>query len=691
MHRTFLTAFFGLFSVLALTAQEPNPLEPEILTRGPIHEAYATSPSATPQPGPLAAKAPPELIDELPPDERPEGEVVWIPGYWYWDEERTDYIWISGFWRVPPPGRQWVPGTWRPAGEAFQWTSGFWAGADAQQIEYVPPPPQPLEAAASTPAPGDDYLYAPGCWVYHDARYVWRPGFWYAYRPDWVFIPAHYVWTPCGYVFVDGYWDYPLQRRGVLFAPVYFSSAFYGRPVYRYRPNFVIYDQALYGCLFVRPGFNAYYFGDYFDVRYTNIGYRSWFSVGVGVGSYDPLWGYYRRCYAGNPGWSVGITTLYAGRYSGAVPRPPRTFVQQNTVVNNISKTTVINNTTINNIQNVTLAAPINKVDKTVVNLQPVSAAEQQAAVNAARQFRTAQSERVKLETQALAQNPGTGVGKAKGPAQPIRVNLPTTPIRNTAPPPAPPSPKDQPKAVETPQGKGPPSLPKDSSKAVTKDAPKTGPKGEPKGALPPPLPKDQPKVISPQPKDAPKDQPKSITPPPLPKDQPKVISPQPKDAPKDQPKSITPPPLPKETPKANTPPPLPKEQPKAMIPPPQPKVVNPPPAPKEQPKVSAPPPQPKAATPPPQPKAVNPSPAPPPPKNPPPPPPQPKGPPKNDPPKGKTGNNPPPAPTISGPAPNAPAPRVNPAPPPPPQPKPAPRPTEKGRSGNEKKSDRPN
>ena len=38
-------------------------------------------------------------------------------------------------------------------------------------------------------------------------------------------MPAHYVWTPRGYVFVDGYYDYSVARRGVLFAPVYFNSA----------------------------------------------------------------------------------------------------------------------------------------------------------------------------------------------------------------------------------------------------------------------------------------------------------------------------------------------------------------------------------------------------------------------------------------------------------------------------------
>ena len=46
-----------------------------------------------------------------------------------------------------------------------------------------------------------------GNWVYRDTHYVWRPGFWYAYRPGWVYIPAHYAWTPYGYIFMDGYWE----------------------------------------------------------------------------------------------------------------------------------------------------------------------------------------------------------------------------------------------------------------------------------------------------------------------------------------------------------------------------------------------------------------------------------------------------------------------------------------------------
>ena len=41
---------------------------------------------------------------------------------------------------------------------------------------------------------------------------------------------AHYVSSPRGYVFVGGYWDYLVGRRGVLFAPVFFNAAVYSAP-----------------------------------------------------------------------------------------------------------------------------------------------------------------------------------------------------------------------------------------------------------------------------------------------------------------------------------------------------------------------------------------------------------------------------------------------------------------------------
>ena len=85
----------------------------QVLTRGPVHEAFAETVTFDPEPGIVVPKAPPAAIEELPPDQKPEGaNVAWVPGYWGWDDERSDFLWVSGIWRDLPPGRQWVPGYW---------------------------------------------------------------------------------------------------------------------------------------------------------------------------------------------------------------------------------------------------------------------------------------------------------------------------------------------------------------------------------------------------------------------------------------------------------------------------------------------------------------------------------------------------------------------------------------------------
>ena len=38
--------------------------------------------------------------------------MKWVPGYWQWDSEKEDHIWISGFWRNVPAGRDWQTGKW---------------------------------------------------------------------------------------------------------------------------------------------------------------------------------------------------------------------------------------------------------------------------------------------------------------------------------------------------------------------------------------------------------------------------------------------------------------------------------------------------------------------------------------------------------------------------------------------------
>jgi hypothetical protein len=111
----------------------------EVLTRGPVHEAFAETVIFDPEPGHMAPKAPPVAIEEVPPDQRPEGaNVAWVSGYWAWDDERTDFLWVSGIWRALPPGRQWVSGYWGRSGQGAQWTSDYWADAKAEPESEQP-------------------------------------------------------------------------------------------------------------------------------------------------------------------------------------------------------------------------------------------------------------------------------------------------------------------------------------------------------------------------------------------------------------------------------------------------------------------------------------------------------------------------------------------------------------------------
>src|SRR5437588_250838 len=171
-------------------AQAPAPPDGvEALPRGPVHEAFARPADPRPQAFPVVPRRPPDAVEELPPDQRPEGNVQWIAGYWAWDDDRNDFLWVSGFWRAPPPGRQWVPGHWQQVAGGWQWTPGYWGAVENTETVYVPPPPDPLDAGPSVPAPGDGYVFQPGTWLYRDTRYVWQPGFWAASRPDWVWVP----------------------------------------------------------------------------------------------------------------------------------------------------------------------------------------------------------------------------------------------------------------------------------------------------------------------------------------------------------------------------------------------------------------------------------------------------------------------------------------------------------------------
>ncbi len=259
----------------------------EVLTRGPIHEAFAEVVSYNPQPGPIVSKEPPKAIEEVPPAEKPAGDYTWIPGYWAWDQDRENFIWVTGAWRIPPPGTTWMPGYWNQAANGHQWVGGYWGPAantamgreSTSETVYLPAPPKSVESGASTPAPSPDHFWVPGHWYWANGQYVWQAGYWGRCQPDWVWIPARYAWTPGGYVFVAGHWDYALAKRGVAFCPVYFADAYYVGPAYHYTPSVCIETPVLTGYLFCRPAYGHYYFGDYYDPMYVQAGIYPWYVV----------------------------------------------------------------------------------------------------------------------------------------------------------------------------------------------------------------------------------------------------------------------------------------------------------------------------------------------------------------------------------------------------------------------------
>jgi hypothetical protein len=301
-----------------------------VQTTGPIHEAFAQPIDKNPTPTVTVPKAPPPPVPELPPSEKPEGtNVQWIPGYWGWDPEKKDYLWISGVWRNMPPNRKWEPGYWNKVADGWQWTQGFWG--DAKQVakpQYLPQPPNSLDEGPSQPSPNENYFYIPGAWVFRDGQYVWRPGFWYPAQENWVYVPPYYSYTPAGSVYVDGYWDYPLADRGTLYAPVTFSQPYWNDPGWYYQPSYALGFGigGPWNCLFVGSGFGHYYCGNYFSPFWGGVGFRPWYAWGAR--NFDPLFAYNHWHNRYNPGWYNGLHNNYWARVNNPALRPPNTLAQ---------------------------------------------------------------------------------------------------------------------------------------------------------------------------------------------------------------------------------------------------------------------------------------------------------------------------------------------------------------------------
>jgi hypothetical protein len=299
----------------------------EAMLRGPVHEAFAEQVNADPVPSIMIAAQPPEPIEELPPDVRPEGrDVEWISGYWSWDDEENDFLWVSGIWREVPQGFRWLPGYWSEVEGGHQWVSGTWVSTQTAEIEYLETaPPESLETGPVGVAPTTQHIWIPGCWNWIDTRYAWRPGYWSGGYDSWCWIPARYQWTPRGYYYCNGYWDYPLERRGVLFAPYRFRRGFYGRRGFLFTPRIVLASHLLHHHFWVRPRHRHYYFGDYYGSPYANRGMMPWHRYHRSHRGYDPLFAHYGRS-AGFGVYFNQLDTQFNLFVSNPDRRPMRSF-----------------------------------------------------------------------------------------------------------------------------------------------------------------------------------------------------------------------------------------------------------------------------------------------------------------------------------------------------------------------------
>ncbi|MCS7046430.1 MAG: YXWGXW repeat-containing protein [Gemmataceae bacterium] len=322
-----IVAFLGPAPVHSHDNDAELPDGVEIQVRGPVHEAFAQPNDPQVGPGPVVPKAPPAPIPEEPPAERPEGNnVQFIPGYWAWDPENNRFIWVSGTYRNAPPGRQWIPGHWEQTDGGWRWIPGYWAPEQQPEPRYVPEPPAPLDTEPNVAPPGDDFAWIPGTWVYRDTRFVWRPGYWSPFRVGRVWVPACYYWTPYGYIFNDGYWDYPFDARGVLFAPVWFSRPLWLTPGWCWRPTWAVGLGCFYDSCFVRVGCFGFFFGNFYGPACFNFGYRPWFN---GCGRFNPGFAYYRWQNRLPNTWVAQQQRLYDDRAAGRAAVPPRDFAQQ--------------------------------------------------------------------------------------------------------------------------------------------------------------------------------------------------------------------------------------------------------------------------------------------------------------------------------------------------------------------------
>ena len=273
-------------TITALPAKDDRPIRP--VAEGPLHEAFLSPPKDR-EPT-YVGKAPPSPINERPGVDPPSDKAIWIPGYWEWNPGSKDYVWTTGTWRNPPPGRFWVNGYWKREDKGWYRVPGFWSDRQTDRIDWRkegPPIKHPDDDPG--PAPGTDNFYIPGHYAPDGDGVIWKKGFWAKAQPGWSWVPAQWVRQPEGWTYQEGFWDRTLEDRGTLFAPAQVTDAARSgnttyQPLSQVAPE--QYGQ-LYGAL-GRPNSNYDgYPGCYYDNTGRYYGYANYGNLGSYYGYLD--------------------------------------------------------------------------------------------------------------------------------------------------------------------------------------------------------------------------------------------------------------------------------------------------------------------------------------------------------------------------------------------------------------------
>ena len=271
------------------------------------------------------------------------------------------------------------------------------ADGPATGPRFLPKPPVSLESGPLGNPPTANFTWIPGTWIFRHGRFLWLAGQWAPVHRGWVWVPARYVFTPAGFIFVDGYFDYELAQRGVLFAPVIFRRGFVA-PGFVFTPSVVLNTHRLTEFLFVNSPCGCYCFGDYFGASHVQAGIFPWFAFHMSSLGYDPFFAFASWAHHTDIGWHERLVSDFRAFRDDARLRPPRTFEDQERRGRTSGE------------RFESLAEPFNRfvtrTDPSSLRFERVSRDERGEIDRALRRFREASSRRNEFETRFARREP---------------------------------------------------------------------------------------------------------------------------------------------------------------------------------------------------------------------------------------------------------------------------------------------